>query len=104
LRPRVSIPVPGPAKIAALFDHPDILNTGVPKSRSGLQSAKSAPDNNDVHVIVQRFSLNFLVWIRIVQKVGKITNHLNVLVVAIGTKTLVPFLSISIPERHRVVI
>ena len=55
---RIAVPIPGSAKIAALLDDSNALDSGFTESRSSNQTAKATTNNNDLDRILEGLPFN----------------------------------------------
>ena len=94
----VSIPVPGAAKVASLFNNPQVLEARFPKPSAGNQSAETTPDNDDLGFVGERFAWGCRFDIGIFDVIGKVVGHFNVLVVTIAAQSLVTFETIPVSQ------
>ena len=51
LRARITVPVPGPAEVSALFDYADVLDASLAQTRARHQTTKAATDDQDSHIV-----------------------------------------------------
>ena len=87
-RARVAVPVPGAAEVATLLHDAQALDTGLPQTSGGEQSAESAADHDHLGGVEERTALHRRdVWI--LQVMSEATSDLDVLLVAVGAQTLV---------------
>ena len=86
---RIPVPIPRAAKVAALFDNPEIINAGLAQARRSQHAAKAASDNRHFNLILNRPALKRLVDIWIVDKISEIALDLLILVIAVSAYTLV---------------
>src|SRR5262249_2402680 len=101
-RARVPVPVPGPAYVATLLDHPEIVDPGLAQPRPHQETAESTTDHEDSDVGRQGRPLDGRA-VRIVEVVGERVRHLDVLVVAVGTEALAAFDTVFLAEGLGVV-
>ncbi len=94
----VTIPVPGAAEIAALFDHPDARDAMFAEPRPSEQAAEPATDDNHIGLVGQRRSLDQVVKIRVVDEVGELACDLGVLLIAVLTGALVALASVLLAQ------
>ena len=97
LRPRVAVPVPRAAEVAALLDEPDVGDPGLLQAGAGEQPAEASADDDHLDLIGDRVALDRL-DVGIVDVVGEAALHLDVLVVAVGPQPLVALLAVLGPQ------
>jgi hypothetical protein len=102
LRAGVAVPVPGAAKVAALLDNADIIDTGLAKSRARQQAAEAATDNQCIDGLVDGLPLKSRFLLRVVDVVRQIPGDFDVLVVAILANALVTFRGVAMPNGFEV--
>ena len=93
LRAGIAVPVPGPAKIAALFDDPDIVNARLLQPRSDDQARETATDEDEGHMIGDRGAF-LLRRVGIDCQVRKLAFQPDILRRSIRAQALVAFLGI----------
>ena len=91
LRPRITVPVPRAADIAAFLDYANTGNALFLKARRGQQSAKARAYNYRLEFLVDRLSLDRR-DVGVVVEVRKVAGNFLVLIIAVGAQTLGPFL------------
>ena len=79
----ISVPVPGPAEVSALFDHADIPEAGFTKACPCQQTAKAAADDDDVHLISQGLPVDFGADIGVFDISGILIADFDILLIAI---------------------
>src|ERR1022692_864341 len=98
LRTRISIPVPGPAEVAALLDDAEVLDAGLFQTRGCEQTAEAAADDQNFDIVVQRFSGEARVHIRIVDITFEVAFHFDVLLIAVLANAFVPLLAVLVAK------
>ncbi len=98
LRPRVAVPVPRAAEVAALLDDSDVLDTSLLQPRAGHETGEPAADDRDRHVVGFRLSGDDR-HVGVLQVVIEVALDLEVLVVAVGAKTLGALGGVSLLQR-----
>ena len=96
-RARVAIPIPRASEVACLLDDPDALVARLAQLGAHQQTAEAAADDGDVHLVEERLSLDtFGVWV--VDVVGEVADHFDVLLVAVVAQPLVAFGPVTIAQ------
>ena len=54
LRPRVAVPVPGAAEVAALLDDADVVDAGLLEAGTGDEPGQATTDDGDRDLVLQR--------------------------------------------------
>ena len=97
-RARVTVPVPRSAEVAGLLDDPHIADPGLLQPGRRKLTAETTADHHDVDLVEHGVALDLL-DVRVVDVVSKSIDDLEVLLVAVGAQTLVPFGAVLLPER-----
>ena len=97
LSARVSIPVPGSAKVAALFDNPNIINPALFESRASDKTRKAAANKGEGHMVIFWFAGRNR-CVRVFKVVRQLSFNPDVLVIPVGSKTLIPLFAIALFE------
>ncbi len=87
-RAGVAIPVPGTPEVAGAFDDPDVGVAGLAEAPTHEQAAEAATDDDELDLVVDRIAFDAL-GVGVVGVLGELVDHLVVLLVAIGSNTLV---------------
>ncbi len=98
----ITIPIPGATKVAAFFDEPDVIKARLLQSSSGQQTAETATNNDDLGMIGVGFALGGLLNVRVINVIGIVTDHLDVLRIAIGTHSLIALQAIFLAQGVRI--
>ena len=97
-RTRVAIPVPGASHVAAALDEPEIVDPGLAQASTGDEPGEAAADDRHGHLLADSGSILPL-HVRVVEQVGEPPGRLQVLVVPVGSETLVPLGAVPGSER-----
>ena len=97
-RTRVPVPVPGAAEVAALLDDADVVDASLAQPSAGEQAAEPAADDDDFDLIGERLALDRS-DVGILEVVGVVTRHLDVLIVAVRSDALVALQAVLRPQR-----
>jgi len=96
-RPRVPVPVPGAAEVAALLDDADVVDAGLAQAGPGEEAPEAAADDQHLDLVGERIS-----FVRgdvgIVGVPLVLAGDLDVLLVAVGTETLVALLAVLLTQ------
>ncbi len=98
-RAGIAVPVPGAAEIAAFFDHADVFDTGLTHAGAGQQATQTAANNGNFDFVLQRVTNNLLADIGVFEKVGKLSLHFLILLVAIGAQAFGSLLGVFLSEK-----
>jgi hypothetical protein len=101
-RARIAVPVPGAAEVAALFDHPDVANPGLPQTRARQQPSKAAADHHHVDVVRQRRPRESGLHVGVVDVARELAFDLQILLVAVAADALVPLPTVLRTQRVRI--
>ena len=88
LRAGVAVPVPGAAEVAALLDDADVVDAGLAEPGAGDQPGEPAADEGHGDLVDQRLALGGF-DVGVLEVVGELAGHLDVLLVAVGSQALV---------------
>ena len=98
LGPRVPVPVPGATEIASLLDDPQVLHPGITEAGPHLQSPETTSDDHDIDLIDQGRTVDTRLDVGVIGVVGERSDDVDVLVVAVDTKTLVTLDPVTLPH------
>ncbi len=87
---RVAVPIPGAAEVAGLFNHPNIVKTGLLEPSAHEPSAKAPADDGHLHLVIERIAFDAL-GVGIVVVSGEIAANLLVLRIAVFPEPFVTF-------------
>ena len=94
----VTVPVPRAAEVATLFDNPNVFDSGLTQPGTGKESAKTATDNDHIGLVGERSACERIdIWIDEIAR--KVASNFEILLVAIGTQTLVALDAIFVAQR-----
>ena len=94
LRAGVAIPVPSAAEAAAFLHDPHVLDAGLPEPGAGHQPGEASADEGDRHVVALGITLGSR-GVGVIQQVAELLAlELQVLIVAVRSKPLVPLLRV----------
>ena len=93
----VTIPIPGAAKSATLFNDLDVLDASIAQPCAGLKAAKAATDQYNIHFISDGFTFRLLIDIRVFKIVRESAGHLDILLIGVFAKALIAFNAITLP-------
>ena len=94
-RPRITVPIPGAAKIAALLDDAQPLDAGFAQAARGEQAAETAADDQDVGLLDDRRAGEVRIGPGIDVVIGEAARQFGILVRSVGPPALVAFGRIS---------
>ena len=97
-RAGVAVPIPGAAKTGTLLNQKDIRDAGLLQARRREHTAKAAPDDQHLGGGPDRLPVDFRRDVGIINVVGKIPGHLDVLVIALGANPFVPLGTVLLPQ------
>ena len=66
------------------------------------ETPETAADDEDVDLVGERLAIDALARERVVDEVGELRGHLDVLIVPVGAQPLVALLPVLVPERVQV--
>jgi hypothetical protein len=84
----ISVPVPGAAEVATLFDYAKVVDTRLGEARTGDEAREPAADERNGHVVDQRRSFDGL-RVGVTEVVGELPRDLDVLGVPVSSDPLV---------------
>ena len=93
----VTVPIPGAAEVTALFDDTNVFDASLTQSSTGKESTKTAADNDHIGLVGKRCACERIdIWIHEVAR--EVASHFEVLLVAVGTQTLVALDAIFVAQ------
>ncbi len=100
-RPRIAVPVPSPAEVAALLDDPNALDPGFTQPRRNQQPAEPTADDDDIDLVGQRRTLH---WrnVRVLKIVRELPLDLLILRIPIRPQPPVPLRPILLAQSIRI--
>src|SRR5205085_11440295 len=101
-RARIAVPVPRAAEVAAALDDAYVLDAGFAQASAREQTAEAAADDDDLDLVEERRALEALLDVGILDVVGELPVHLDVLVVAVRTEPFLALLLVLLAQRLRV--
>lgn len=99
---RVAVPVPGAAEVAALLDHPDRRHARLPQPGTGEQPAEPAAEDHHLDAVVQRFTGELPVGVRVFVVVAELAGDLLILPAARRPDAAVPLGAVAGTEGFQV--
>ena len=99
---RIAVPIPRAAEVAALLDHAKVRNARFAQSGTGQEAAETAADDDDIHIVRQRFALKTRRYVGVVDEMGELAVHFNVLFVAVLAQAFVALLAVLAAQCVRV--
>ena len=90
-RARVAIPIPSATKVSTLFDELKVLKARFVQTHCCQHATEATADDDNFDLFINGRAFYCPVDIGIFNKVGEVASNLLVLVVAVGTNTLVSF-------------
>ena len=101
-RAGIAVPVPGAAKVAALFDHANTVDACLAQPCARQQPAKAAANDRHLDLIGQGRAFETGLDIGVIQIVTELGLDLDVLVIALCLDAPIPFRAVLFAQFNRV--